>query len=483
MKTGILWLTSFLCFWWQANAQLLGVDQLKEDFSLIQAALKEVHPDLFRFASAERLDSAFAAAAAQLAQPMTRGEFYRAMLPLLAHLRDGHIKWIVAGQDQHYPFHTQQLFPLKLYFVGTRAWIAGTYGQDQLPLGAEVVKINDKPIDAIVEHLLPRILFADGYTINGKYHELNNFFSGHYATHFGAHEHFTVSYKQDGEEKEATVQAVPLASIQANAQSVHHQPQSPYQFAFLKEKVGLLSLGSFSGNKKDYKAFLKNTFRQLKEQNAQQLILDLRNNEGGNESFGMMLYAYLAKAPFLYYDHIQVNAVKKTSFPVYYRPKHYQILRKLLVRKTEKGHMVKGLPGLKIMRPERDAFDGDLYVLTNGSSYSVSCEFAARAHADQRAIIIGQEAAGSYEGNNSGLFTIVRLPHAQIDLGIPMMGFYMADLPASLASGQGIVPHHALIPGIEDILHERDVEMAFVLQLIHEKQISSAGSTLQEKGS
>jgi hypothetical protein len=36
-------------------------------------------------------------------------------------------------------------------------------------------------------------------------------------------------------------------------------------------------------------------------------------------------------------------------------------------------------------------------------------------------------------------------------------------------TGQGVTPDHEIKPGIDDILHEKDVEMEFVLRLINQK--------------
>lgn len=101
--------------------QTLTPEQLQADFSRFRTALNEVHPEMYRYTPKPVFDSLFTATAARLNQPMTQHEFYVAMTPLLVALRDGHIKWIVAGRDEHYPFFTDKLFPLKLYFLGEKA--------------------------------------------------------------------------------------------------------------------------------------------------------------------------------------------------------------------------------------------------------------------------------------------------------------------------------------------------------------------------
>lgn len=120
------------------QGQTLTPEHLQADFARFRTALYEVHPAMYRYTPKARLNSLFAATAAHLNRPTTRHEFYVAMTPQLVALRDGHIKWIVPGRDEHYPFFMESLFPLKLYFREDRAWVIGNYGStgctDSLPL-------------------------------------------------------------------------------------------------------------------------------------------------------------------------------------------------------------------------------------------------------------------------------------------------------------------------------------------------------------
>jgi hypothetical protein len=464
----------------QLQAQTLAPEQLKNDFALFRQALHEVHPEMYRYTPRQVFDSLFTATEARLNQPMTCHAFYQAMMPLIAALRDGHVKWIPAGRDEHYPFFADQLFPLRLYFIDHNAWVVGSYGPGAVPAGAEIISINGRTITAIIDSLLPNMTFADGYTVNGKYHDLNHFFSGYYATWFGPQAAFDIVYRNEHGTSAITLPAVTGKSIQAYQETHTPGPQSPFRFEITAAHTAVITIERFwSGNKaENYRAFLKASFRKLHEKQIRNLVLDLRNNEGGNESYGVRLYTYLALKPFRYYDYIRVRQQEKLSFPAH-TPRFYGIVRKLLVKKSADGYVLAGVRGLKELKPKRDAFDGEVYVLVNGSSFSVTTEFAARMHADQRATFIGQETGGGYHGNSSGMFTIVHLPNSGMDLGIPTFGFHLADVPAHISHGQGIVPDHIVVPAIDDILRNDDRVMKYTSQLIQSKAAASpaAGQT------
>lgn len=455
--------------------QTLTPAQLQTDFTRFQTALNKVHPEMYRYTPKPVFDSLFSATAAQLNRPMTQQEFYVTMTPLLVALRDGHIKWIVSGKDEHYPFFSDKLFPLKLYFLGEKAWVTGNYGILTVPDGAEVVAINGKPMADIIRTLLPRMTFADGNRIGGKLEDLNRYFSGYYATFIEAPTSFNLAYRVGSEEKVITLQPVTEQAIKAYAEQHNASPQKPFRLTFTDPQTAILTIERFMGDKKEqnYNHFLADSFREIKQKNVQNLVLDLRDNEGGEELWGVQLYRYLTGKPFRYYDHIRVRQKKSYSFPAW-TSKLYRMAKGLAVKKRGTGYVFTWHRGLRTTKPKADAFLGNLYVLLNGNSFSVTTELAARLHADRHlrpggTVFIGQESGGGYKVNSSGIFTITQLPNSKIDLGIGMFGFNMANVAAYPYADRGIIPDHTVEPTVNDILNHNDRVMSYSLALIQSK--------------
>jgi hypothetical protein len=448
--------------------QRLTREQIRSDFDRFRTALQEAHPAMYRYTPRARFDSLFDATAARLNRPMTRHEFYVTLTPLLVALRDGHIKWLLPGQDEHYPFFTDRLFPLKLYFQDDKAWVAGSYGADTIPPGAEVITINDQPVATVIGKLLANMTFADGTTTTGKYEDLNHFFPGYYATYVGAPTTYNVTYRTGDTTATRQLPATSYAAIKTYNEQHKSASQPAHRVVFDDStQTAVMTIERFwtQKNEQKFKTFLAESFRQIRKKGVQHLVLDLRNNEGGEETYGVWLYQYLARQPFRYYDHISVQQKRAYSFPAWI-PKVYRLFKWLVVRKRGNEYVFTKQQGLKRQSPQRDAFSGKLYILINGGSFSVTTEFAARVHADQRALFIGQETGGAYEGNNSGLFAITQLPYSKIDLGIPLFGFYMANLPAQLLTGQGIRPDYLVKPTLNDVLIGYDRAMQYTRQLI-----------------
>ncbi|SDA91930.1 hypothetical protein SAMN03080617_03484 [Algoriphagus alkaliphilus] len=80
--------------------------------------------------------------------------------------------------------------------------------------------------------------------------------------------------------------------------------------------------------------------------------------------------------------------------------------------------------------------------------------------------MVGEETAGGAEVNSSGFFTIVTLPHSKIDLGIPRLGFHVANLNPAMPKDRGIIPEHLVSPTAEDIESGKDPIFEKALELV-----------------
>jgi C-terminal processing protease CtpA/Prc len=121
---------------------------------------------------------------------------------------------------------------------------------------------------------------------------------------------------------------------------------------------------------------------------------------------------------------------------------------------------------LKIHEPQKQNYQGAIYVLMNGGSFSNSGIFCSRLDAYQRAVFIGEETGG----NNTvltGVFRVGRktvLPNTKIVCDKADNRIIISDLKNN--TGHGVMPDYQVVPNINDMIAKKDVVMEFVLDLI-----------------
>jgi hypothetical protein len=145
--------------------------------------LKEAHPGLYRYTPKQSFDSIFEATAKRVDHVMTEEEFYKLLTPVIADIKCGHTKWHRANRpDDRYPFHSDSLFPLKLYFDGDKAYVLYSYGDaTTFRPSMEIQSINGKPVPSIIREL-HQYITIDGNVQSALYEELNHSFNGYFAT-------------------------------------------------------------------------------------------------------------------------------------------------------------------------------------------------------------------------------------------------------------------------------------------------------------
>ena len=451
--------------------QTLSPSQLQEDYSIFVCALREAHPGLYRYTSKESMDSLFRITGQQLQTPRTTESFYQLLAPVVASIRCGHTKWHREGRpDDPFPFRQQGLLPVRLYFEGDRAFVRSAYTAQTAPApGTEILRINGRTTQSLLQQL-GRVVPVDGHVNSAFYDEMNRNFSGYYASFIGTSGQFSFEFRQGSKIRTMVLPSVDLAAIQKWELQSKRTAEKSFRLRLADKNTAVMNITQFFARPgdPDYHRFLDSSFQFLKSNNISSLILDLRNNEGGIEEWGGLLYSYLADGPFTYYDKIRVAQKEEFSFRKYaWLPEQYDGARSLIVEKDGAFYWTHQ-EYLKPKEPQPNAFKGQVFLLLNGTSFSVTTEFSAVVRDHTNAIIMGQESGGAYEGDNSGVFTSVTLPNSKLTVGIPLFGFYMKV--SEREKGRGILPHHTIPTSINDILTGRDPVMEAALKLASKKQ-------------
>jgi C-terminal processing protease CtpA/Prc len=120
-------------------------------------------------------------------------------------------------------------------------------------------------------------------------------------------------------------------------------------------------------------------------------------------------------------------------------------------------------PGVGVQRPAAVQFRGTVVVLIDGGSFSTTADVAAQLRALGRATFVGEETAGDYAGNTSGLNALIVLPHSKLRLKIMMYGFWNAVRPDT--PGRGTRPDHVVVARVADLLQGRDAALELAQRL------------------
>jgi len=453
-----------------------AVEQLKDDFVLLRNALEEGHGGLYRYTPKEELDQQFESIFRNIDQPLTEIEFLRLLFPLIANINDGHTGINPSSSYRSYLENEPILLPFKMKFIHKKAFLYRNYSQDEdLALGGEVISINERLFSDVLERMLA-VLSSDGHIQTSKYRRLEStvLFWELYNLLFGKTTSYSITYKSpnNNELKKIEVKGLrrkELTSIfEARYPDAAKNPP-PIELEY-RGDIAILTIRTFGGGayqraKISYPGFMKKSFREFEEKNIKALIIDLRNNGGGSDLFGKILFAYLTDKQFTYYKHLRVKKKELSFLDHTDVPPEERKLPDNRFKKNDSGtYDLLGHPNLGIQNPIKPTFKGKVYVMINGASFSASGECTSLIHFYKKAKFVGEECGAGYYGNTSGFMPRLTLPDTGIQVRIPLVKYSMAV--SGYAPDRGIIPDYSVSPTMKDVLDGKDTEIDFVIKLI-----------------
>jgi C-terminal processing protease CtpA/Prc len=251
--------------------------------------------------------------------------------------------------------------------------------------------------------------------------------------------------------------------------------KAPLEFKYLENDIAYLRTSSFlkwhrNDFKQDFYNLYDSIFEQLNQKNTGNLILDLRNNEGG-DGIGEKLITYLLTKPYKHYNYTEEKFIGYPPISEHLENGKDLLFIDSLVFKTSSGMYrlkEKYYNNLyKIQQPHKNHYKGKIFVLVNGASGSMASVVATFLKANKRAVFIGEETGGTMEGNTSDAYVKLRLPNTKIRVEIPLT---KKVNNVEFTKGRGVSPDYLIPLNIENIMKGVDAELNFALELIESKK-------------
>jgi hypothetical protein len=412
----------------------------------------------------------------KLIRPMTELEFYNLTAPIVVHIRDGHT-WLRLSKSCEEYFQKKPVsIPFNLKFLKGKAFVFRNYSEnmDVPARGSEVLAINNHPMREILEKMLP-LVPEDALIETGKYRRLErtSVFNSFFILLFGETEEYTINYLDfaDGIEKTVKVKGLTwerLLAVRSERFPDEVKERPPIKLEY-RDDAAILTISTF-GNAPyqkqniSYPEFMKNTFKELLEKKIRYLVIDLRDNSGGSDEFGKILFAYLYDKPFMYYESLKVKRLDLSFWERIDSPGDREEIIKATKKNQDGTYDVIGHPNSGEQQPLSPCFKGNVLVLLNGGSFSASGECTSLIHYYKKARFAGEECAAGYYGNTSGFGVSLALPNTKLWIGIPMVRYSMAV--SGYPKDRGIIPDYPIEPGIKDLVEGKDAVMEFALKQV-----------------
>ena len=367
---------------------------------------------------------------------MTEMEFYNLITLLNSKIKDGHTMFLPSQAALDHGDQNENFFPFYVIISDGKLYVNMNCSSDTLiKAGAELLSINGiKAVDIINQLLIRQI--RDGNNKTYPTWILINYFKEYFGFTFGYPSSFSIKYKKGNKEELATIGALSKDSIKYYRQGkysgrifVSNEKQGIILTINKQMSAATLIIKSFDNEilrsvyKQDFDSTIEKIFTQLSNARCANLILDVRDNQGGDFGPGKLLLSYLLR------------------------------------------ERVKYLPRSKeseVISPRKNSFKGKLFILINGGSFSSTAILCSYLELTKRSVFVGDETAGNKVAI-SGDPVDMTLPNTRILCEISTTKYIIRN---SSNDGHGIIPAYPVGPTIDDAISNRDAAMELALKLI-----------------
>ncbi|MEM6344330.1 MAG: S41 family peptidase [Bacteroidota bacterium] len=471
MELRILWLTILLPSMVFGQNQL-SREQVLADYQILKNVLTEGYPSLFTYTSPSAWDSLFADFERnKIPSIQSNDDLYKSIAELSDHVRDGHLI-IMRPQLDSIP----NLFPLLLKIIDGNLY---TDTDDfEIPLGSEIISIDG--VSAIeLRKSLMKYAPADGFNTSRKDRQLEREFGILHFYEFGAKSTYKIVYKTPlGQLLTKEVQSQAFESIGrrfAHRNSLKTKKawgkKEPHLYFIDSLNTAVLIINTFNLGVESFQSALKEIFKEIKREKAKNLIIDIRQNEGGYPLNAINTFSFIADNTFkqiassevmcstlpekAYSQNLVNGYTYESFFEKYYQ--HAERVENRWVLRTDENEA--------FMVPNKKRFAGKVYVMIGGNTFSAGSSFALFCK-NEGISLIGEETGGGYYTQTGGYPIIYTLPNSKIKVLISFVKINRFVKDKAFEKGHGILPDTEIRLTVQDLMEKRDSQLEFVLDQI-----------------
>ena len=417
MKQKLLFLILIIIFQFSntySQAQKFSKQEVLEDLDSLKSLLETSHYDLYAFTSKEKFDANFKEIKESIRKDsISLKEAVGKFQKVISKANMGHAE-IDFPAASYIPFAKNggEIFPLEIALEDNKAYIRKNYSKNpEIKLGAEILEINDKRVEDILSLFYPHISAESPYLKKAKIEMWS--FPRLYWQIFGEVDQFSISIRENNEIKEYNLQAIPAMEGYEYIRKDILSADREFKFY---DNTAYLNPGNFSGDESAYRKFIDSAFSEISKRNSENLIVDLRNNGGGNNSFSDYLISYFADKPFLWNSSFTLKTSKylkeNTRRNNDTTEAYFQEILKHPDGKVYPYYFEK-MPPQKLEK----RFKGSVFTLINRQTYSQAAVAASLIQDYKFGTLVGEE-SGDSPTLYASIFT-VELPNTRTQVKIP----------------------------------------------------------------
>jgi hypothetical protein len=461
-------------------AKKYPVQSLQKDFTLLRNILEAKHPSLYWYTSKPQMDAYFDNYYSDIKDSMTEQYFaWHIVAPVIDKIRCGHTsvsmskaygKWVTGKPIPAFPLY------MKIWNDTMAVTANLNWKKDSIfKRGTLISSVNGIKNHLLIKYMLD-FLPEDGYAMNVSYVRLSANFPYYYRNIFGLSKTYNVTYLDSANKEQKAIVPVFIPakdSLKKDSIIRKEKKQQPQEKKILQYrsltidssgKFATLTLNTFVDG--HLRNFFRRSFKKLRKEKINNLVLDIRSNGGGRVGLSTLLTKYISRKEFRVADTLYAVTHNLGPYAKYIKGGFLNNIELFFnSKKFVDGKYHLGYLERKVYQPkEKNHYNGNVYVLTNGPTFSASSIFCNAVKGQTGITLVGEETGGGWYGNNGIMIPDITLPHSRIRVRLPL--FRLVQYNHVPVKGSGVIPDVYVGTSYDALLKGYDKKMQVVKNII-----------------
>lgn len=462
-------------------------ETLREDYTFLRTVLEKKHPALYWYTPKDSMDRIFDLGYQAISDSMTELKFgWNILAPLTTAIHCGHTSFSMSKHWNKFMRNKRiPSFPLYLKIWDDTMVVVNNLNKSDsiLKKGTLITSVNGLSTRQMLNTMFD-FMVKDGYSNNVNYIRLSASFPYFHRNIFGLYKNYDVGYMDSlGRAGHVVIPfyTPPVDSLKKKKLTTpgikpkkigRQERLENIRSLQVDSGLAVMTVNSFS--KSHLHRFFQKSFRKLRKEKIKNLVIDIRANGGGDINNYVLLTKYISRTPFRVADTAYAISRNFRPFTSSVSSGFFENLALIFITKKQRdGKYHFRFWERHTFRPKRkNHFAGDVYVLTNGLTFSASSLFCNAVKGQEHVTLVGEETGGGWYGNSGIMIPDVTLPNTRLRVRLPF--FRLVQYNHVDVKGTGVYPDIYVGPNVHDVVNQVDTKMEKVKALIAEETMNNS---------
>ncbi len=426
--------------------------EIRSDIDTLFSKLDFIHPNLYAYTSKDSLFEQLRSIESNLKDSLSTLDFWFLIAPIVNGLNQGHTEVTpnredVIAYENRLKEKGDKILPIDVIIKDTLIIVKKVWNDNKISPGSIIKSINNITSKEILAKMLK---YVTGERKEFRLTKVEPFFASQFSFYYPSKD-FNLKLI-DNKDKQFDIVLNGISNSEIDSlYSEKYFSRPDFNFRTINGNIGLLEINSFHENDK-FNPFIDSVFKSLTNTKSQNLIIDIRNNGGGDTRVCDEIITYLTDRPYKEYKIISVKLTKDIRNNFEYFSSFHKDTSVIMDAYNN------NVPNKKYR------FKGNVFVLTGSSTFSSATYFAMIIKDYKLGTLVGEETGGLPTGYGD-MFRF-QLPITKLNCVVSYKSFVR---PSGLVNNRGVIPDYIVKPSIDDLIKGSDKVMGFVLKKMEGK--------------